>query len=488
MIKKWLKKNYKTLVIYIILIILAFLISLESSVSPINKTEYIATDVSVWISIAKEMAQGELMYRDFFDHKGPILYFIYYVGYTLGETLGIWFIDFLCNIVNAFMIYKISNLILKNREKSLIITIICMCFMLGLCEENPCTESISLPFILIALYQFTKFTLDIKRFNKKESLCTGICFGIVLLLRPNIATLWIVYYIYIFIKLLKEKQIKHLCQIIGFSILGVIIVFLPTIVYFIKNGIVTDFINTYLLFNLKYANSKDENLFDVICYYLNSTKYILLLILACYIVILINIRKKLTKVENELIIVSFIYFIFSCYLTIMPQRKYLHYVISMLPTFIIPITICLKYIKINKATKITLVEISLIVYLLISIYNMQNCRHSNYVYEKISKEVHILTKKDDNVLVLGNNATIYLIADREYKGKYLYQTPIANKDEDIAKEVLEEIKKDLPDVIVNTISKLNEEGRQDLTNFERKIKAILNQNYTTKGKIIYVKK
>ena len=119
---------------------------------------------------------------------------------------------------------------------------------------------------------------------------------------------------------------------------------------------------------------------------------------------------------------------------------------------------------------------------------MQNCRHSNYVYEKISKEVQALTKKDDNVLVLGNNATIYLIADREYKGKYLYQTPIANENEEFAKEVVEEIKKDLPNVIVNTISKLNEEGRQDLTNFERKIKAILNQNYTTKGKIIYVKR
>ena len=76
MIKKWLKKNYKTLIIYIVLIMLAFLISLENYVSPTNTTGYIATDVSVWISVAKKMAQGEIMYRDFFDHKGPILYFI----------------------------------------------------------------------------------------------------------------------------------------------------------------------------------------------------------------------------------------------------------------------------------------------------------------------------------------------------------------------------------------------------------------------------
>lgn len=487
MIKKSLKKNYKTLIIYIVLIMLAFLISLENYVSPTNTTGYIATDVSVWISVAKKMAQGEIMYRDFFDHKGPILYFIYYIGYTLGKILGIWFIDFLCNIVNVLMIYKISNLILKNKEKSLIITIICMCFMSGLCTENPCTESISLPCILIALYQFVKFMLDAKKFNKKESLCTGICFGIVLLLRPNIAALWVVYYIYIFIKLLKEKDKKHLYQIIGFSILGVIIVLVPTIFYLIKNGAFTDFMNTYLLFNLKYANHKDKNLFTIIVLFFRTSKYIIPSIAACYIG-LISARKKLSKIENELILVSFIYFIFSFSLTIMPQRAYIHYLLPMLPTFIMPLIICMKYIKINKEIKITLVEIFLIVYLLISIYNMQNNRHFNYLYENISKEVQALTKKDDNVLVLGNNATIYLIADREYKGKYLYQTPIANENEDIAKEVIEEIRNDLPNVIVNTISKLNEEGRQDLTNFEREIKAILNQNYTTKGKIIYVKK
>ena len=67
---------------------------------------------------------------------------------------------------------------------------------------------------------------------------------------------------------------------------------------------------------------------------------------------------------------------------------------------------------------------------------MKNNYCNNYlkVYEKISKEVQSLTQKEDNVLVLGNNAIIYLMSNREYKGKYLYQIPIANQDEKIAKE------------------------------------------------------
>ena len=73
--------------VYIILIIFGILISFQSSTSPLN-TDAISTDVSVWISIAKRMEHGDVIYRDVFDHKGPILYLIYYFGYTFRENLG----------------------------------------------------------------------------------------------------------------------------------------------------------------------------------------------------------------------------------------------------------------------------------------------------------------------------------------------------------------------------------------------------------------
>ena len=67
----------------------------------------------------------------------------------------------------------------------------------------------------------------------------------------------------------------------------------------------------------------------------------------------------------------------------------------------------------------------------------------------------------------------------------MYQTPIANQDERISKEIIEEVKRDLPDCIVNTMTNLN---RKNLTTFEQEIKKILNENYITNDRIIYVKK
>ena len=484
--KKSIEINNKNLIIYTILIVFAILISLQSSNSPINTNGYISTDVSVWTNIAKRMSHGQIMYKDFFDHKGPLLYFIYYFAYVLGKNLGIWMIDLICNIINVFMIYKISKSVLKNKEKSLIVVSACMLFICTLCDEKPCTESIALPFILIAFYQFTKFGFNTKNFNRKESLCTGICFAIVLLLKPNIASLWVVYYIYIFIKLIREKEIKHLSQIIGFSITGAIIVFLPIILYLIKNAALIDFIDTYLLLNFKYANNKENSIIYIILYFISNTNYIIVLIGAIYIG-LINMKRKLDKMDYQALKVSFMYFIFTFYLAIMPQRGYLHYLIPVLPTFIIPLTICLKYIKIDKKLDKMIVIVIFLLCFVLSVYNIkiQLYKQSNYISscKEIAERVQKLTEKEDNVLVLGNKTIIYLMSDRNYKGKYFYQIPIAIQNEDISKEVIEEIKDDLPNLIVNL---MNNGGENESTTFGQQIKKILIENYITDDEIIYV--
>lgn len=487
--KNSLKYTYKNQIIYVALIMLAILISLHSSISPINSNGYITTDVSVWTNIAKRMCQGEIMYKDFFDHKGPILYFLYYIGYLFKGCLGIWIIELICNVINVIYIYKISKLILKDNVKSLIIVAICMCFLSGLCViENPCTESLSLPFILISLYMFIEYILDINKFSCKKSFYSGICFAIVLLLRPNIATVWVVYYIYIFIKLIRLKQIKCLINIILFSFMGVIIVFIPIVIYLLKNEAFLDFVKTYLLFNIKYANNKENNIIEVISYFIIYTNNIIGIVGTIYIIFL-GMKTKININQYKLLKVNFIYFIVTFYMAIMPQRIYMHYLIPMMPTLIVALAICLDYIKTSKEVDKIITVSVLFVCSVISVYYIKEISYekSNYIsyIKEISNKVQELTKEEDNVLVLGNKTIIYLISNRNYTGKYLYQMPIANQNEEISKEIIEDIKYDLPELIVNTMPDWDTDS---MSLFEQKIKNILEQNYFTEDKIIYIKK
>ena len=195
------------IIVYLILIIFAFFLSILNSISVLNKDSYISIDVAVWTNVAKMMKEGRIIYRDIFDHKGPILLILYFFSYAIGKTNGIWFMDFLCSIVDVIVIYLIARKFNLSRMKSIIIVAVSVIFLSLLCLENPCTESIALPFILIAFYNFIKFIKNINNFCRKESFITGICLGIALLIRPNLASLWVIYDIYIF---LKQTHLKLL--------------------------------------------------------------------------------------------------------------------------------------------------------------------------------------------------------------------------------------------------------------------------------------
>ena len=57
-------------------------------------------DSAIFVYIGERMLAGKIPYVDLFDHKGPVLFFIQYLGLLLspGSTNGIWVLE----VVNMF--------------------------------------------------------------------------------------------------------------------------------------------------------------------------------------------------------------------------------------------------------------------------------------------------------------------------------------------------------------------------------------------------
>ena len=486
------KIDNNRIIVYILLIAFALFLTILNSISVLNKDSYISIDVAVWTNIAKLMKEGRIIYRDIFDHKGPILLIFYFFSYSIGKINGIWFMDFLCSIVDVIVIYLIARKFNLNRIKSIIIVAVSVIFLSLLCLENPCTESISLPFILIAFYYFIKFIKDINDFHRKESFITGICLGIILLIRPNLASLWVIYDIYIFLKLLKKKEIKILLSIIIFSFLGVFFVFIPIFLYLYINNAFGDFIKIYCIFNFKYAGAKEQTLIKTILDFIRLSKGFILFTFINYMGIFIYIIKNKIK-DKEMIITSFIYYLFTFCLVIMPQRSYIHYLIPMLPSFIIPMILTLEYTKIREIWSKIFVIVCFIIMIIIMIATIKE-KKSKWGYsiylDSISKFTKENSKKEDNILQLGNRANIYLLSERQYKGKYFYQLPIAFQSKEIGDEIINEIEKDYPKIIIDTWKhwEVNKEDNESTRSFKIKIKKILDEKYIKKNLTKYVLK
>lgn len=489
------KEGIKRVVVLLIILTITTMISIFGNASIFNKFKCLNTDISVWTNIAKQIQNGKVIYRDIFDHKGPILYFFYYIGYFIGKINGIAFIDFICIFIDSVMIYRIAKKMNLGRLKSILTTLICMFLIPIICfgnSENPCSESLSLPFILISLYAFINFIYD-KKFGKWESIYTGICFGIVAMIRVNLAILWVVFEIYIYMQLIKQKEYKRLINIIFFSVIGVCIVIFPIIIYLVSNNAFKNFIDAYFLLNIKYSTIREYSTYETVLYFIIFTWGIFILPLVLSVILVIVFFKKK---EKKIIILNFLYTIFITYLIISPGRKYPHYMIPLVSTMVIPIVFMLKNIKIDKRL-IFMMYIIVFLFLCIMGYDQIQIYNSDEwtanQYDEYSKLINTYSEKNDSILQIGKKTQIYLWANRSYNGKYFFQIPFILYDEEYEKQFIEEVKYCKPKIILNFLEELEELDNKDNINeiekkFKEDIKEIIENKYIEINDFLYVRR
>lgn len=79
--------------------------------SPFMAVNDLRSDPTVFYSVANAMLEhGAMMYRDMFDHKGPVTYLYYASGQLLGGPLGFYLMAVLWNTMTALLLWRICRL------------------------------------------------------------------------------------------------------------------------------------------------------------------------------------------------------------------------------------------------------------------------------------------------------------------------------------------------------------------------------------------
>ena len=105
------KKTRKNLIIYAFLTLfcIAFLLLLSASTSPLYK-DLCDGDSSIFIFFGKAITLGKDAYRDYFDHKGPILFYINALGYFLTKSkVGIFILQCISLSISSIFMYKTAR-------------------------------------------------------------------------------------------------------------------------------------------------------------------------------------------------------------------------------------------------------------------------------------------------------------------------------------------------------------------------------------------
>lgn len=212
-------------------------------------------DANAFFTMGKGMMNGKILYRDLFEQKGPLLYFIHGLAYLISSKsfLGVFIFELISFSIFLFYSYKSLSLFLNIRYSLIYLPIIAS-FILNLrsFSHGDSAEEFCLPLLAISLYILLKcFRIDdSKPVPSKWIFWNGIIAGCVLWIKFSLLGFWIGWIVCIFILMIVERHYLHAVKGCMLFLFGMMIASIPWIIYFGLNHSIFEWINTYIIFNL----------------------------------------------------------------------------------------------------------------------------------------------------------------------------------------------------------------------------------------------
>ncbi len=410
------------------LLLFAFISSFFGTMSsPFYPMNY-WVDPNAYFTMAKSWLNGYLPYKDLFDHKGPALYVIYAIGCLISDTsfAGMYIVQSLALFIVSVYIYKMALLFIPQFYSYL--TTLCSFLIFFCCNHLGGTaEELIIPFQAISLYLFLKHFINKENpSNLRYSFIHGIFIGIVALIKFNLIVFWFFPLAAIFIQYIIDKQYKKALLYTVYTALGIIIVFIPFIIYYYLVGALPDLIYSYITFNSIYA-SLNFDWTTIMWNYWDSLLDQGILIITLFLGSLYlcffakNIRNFIFKIA----------FIFSAYVSFLLMLAGYFSLYNLIHLFIIcPIGIVMIFAiinrKFNPKVSTGLYGISFVILLALSIFIkkdlIMDANKSNYVNEFTGI---ILKDKDKTFMKIGLDGGFYLSTNSYPDFKYYYNPNIS---------------------------------------------------------------
>ena len=487
-------KNSKTreITIFMVLLATSFFTSCYFDSFPFGNSAWSGTDSSVFMYIGKGMHSGKVPYKDMFDHKGIILYFIEFLATFVEGFAGIYIMELASTFLATFFIYKTVRLVTEDLCIRLLVSLLLMYFFgRPVYEGGNLTELYALPCVAYANYIFLKY-LSTSEYSFMEFFLIGVTFSIVLLLRVNMVAPWAFYAVYILALSLAKGRGGDLIKMIASAACGVLAVLIPVLLYLLVTDSLHDMIESYILFNLKYIGS--PKYMSAIgkpwrSRILAAVEFIRVFIAPYICMILASAQQK---EERKPFAINTLAFIATLFFVCVSGRAFKHYAIILLPFFVLPVSHVLSILKKDctnflgrPATFFSILPLLLAAGFLLADFAVSiRLRNREILESEVVAFLKENTAKEDDVLVLGNSVYYNILAGRTTRQRFFYQLPIIGSNQRYLDEFKASLRASPPDCIVLPLRD------KDSEEFDDELFGFMEANYrkeTLASAVIYLK-
>lgn len=276
------KQTIKEKYIYLFLCGTAVLYLLLFSPYTTLLNDYFGYDTAFWHVIGKGITEGFVPYRDLFEHKGPLLFFIYAFSWFFdNQRLAMFLLQSAFFCVTLIFLYRLCRLF-TNQIKSLLAILFFLLVFCGTIGEGAMSEEWSLPFIVMTLYYSLRYLL--KEQEEREHPVTygflyGVCFGFVAMIRLNNAAPIAGVILAFIVIMIKQKKFACIFKNAAAFLVGMLIPVLPIVWWYWKEDAVEYLWWGAFLFNFHYAVNADvvQPLWEKIRPWLMTVPYFVIL-------------------------------------------------------------------------------------------------------------------------------------------------------------------------------------------------------------------
>jgi len=217
------------------------------------------SDYAVFHIVAQGWLDGMIPYQSLFDHKGPMIYLLYLLGLLISPgKIGIFILELIFAVTTFELLFRCGRTLgISNRLNYAALTV-GLILMSGLIEGGATVEEWSLPFQVLPLLLGLRWMLGHTDSIVPASFVSGLCFGLVAMIRLNDNNIICGLCIGIVIALVIRRRYADILRCIGMFTAGTILAVLPFIIYFAAKSALDDFIYANFTYNLHYRSEWAE--------------------------------------------------------------------------------------------------------------------------------------------------------------------------------------------------------------------------------------
>lgn len=260
------KKDWKYLGITAMISVLFLLIAYEST-SPLYPYSH-GLDSSFFMMTGRMVADGKVPYLDFFDMKGPFIFFIEGLGqWLIDGKMGIFLVQNLFFLATTGLSYAIARQFVK--EAPALLVVILNLFVLSTTSSGGnFTEEFSLPPILLcellAIIYTKKCGKSLRESGEAEhpplyAAVYGFCFMYLALIRITNAALICGIVGSVLVVLVATKKWKNLLYNMAGFLIGAALCFAPVALYFLAKDAFGEMLYGTFVFPFLYSNDGVTN-------------------------------------------------------------------------------------------------------------------------------------------------------------------------------------------------------------------------------------